>query len=305
MKQIVVDWGSSSFRAYLIDGLGTAVAQRENDRGVLAHSAGEFHRTLVQSCGDWLERWPGIPVLMSGMVGSRNGWLETPYVPCPADARALCTGFSPLTRHPELNIHIAPGVRCVSPGGAADVMRGEETQVFGALRLAARESALLLLPGTHSKWVRAEGGRIETFSTFFTGELFALLCEHSSIGSVLQAGDFDADEFVRGLEYSGQAGGPLHQIFSTRTRSLCEGADSRALHSYLSGILIGGEFSAALAMYRPEGESLLVASGKLQAPYQLAGEFFGCSLQPLDPGLATARGLAAIGEYSDIRSETC
>ncbi|MFC6981313.1 2-dehydro-3-deoxygalactonokinase [Microbulbifer taiwanensis] len=221
MERIVIDWGSSNLRAYLLGASGQLLEQRHSSDGALALGATGFHAAFMRSCGDWLQRRPGIPVLMSGMVGARNGWQETPYIPCPADPCALRAGFTELAQFPELNIRIAPGVRCTNPSGSADVMRGEEVQVFGALQLAERRDALLLLPGTHSKWVSAANGRIENFTTYLTGELFALLCEHSSVGSAGPQADLDVDEFVRGLEISRAGDSLLQQIFSVRARQLC------------------------------------------------------------------------------------
>jgi 2-dehydro-3-deoxygalactonokinase len=296
MRRIVVDWGSSSFRAYLIDDAGRPICARANQSGVLDHNrsdnSGDFKTTLMQHCGDWLQRWPGTPIILCGMIGSRSGWLETPYLDCPLDARTLGENLQPLS---ELNnVCIVPGVQCLAPSGVPDVMRGEETQVFGALRMANRGSALVLLPGTHSKWVQVQNGQIKTFATFFTGELFALLHKHSSIGLVIEDAECDEQSFCEGLTHSDGIGGPLHQIFSIRAKSLCENHRAGSLSSFLSGILIGNEFSEALKLFPQTDSIVLVGDAKLQRLYQLAARHFGCALQSIDPALAVIRGVEAL-----------
>ncbi|WP_346837652.1 2-dehydro-3-deoxygalactonokinase [Microbulbifer sp. SAOS-129_SWC] len=291
MRCIVIDWGSSNFRAHLVDDGGHVVCTRSDDCGVL-NCGKNYQALLLERCGDWLQRWPQVPLYLCGMIGSRNGWREAPYAPCPANAAAIAQQLLPLGELP--NAWVVPGVSCMSPGGAPDVMRGEESQVLGALQLRSRESAVLLLPGTHSKWVRVENGRIIDFATFFTGELFALLHRHSSIGSVLGDADSDPHSFIEGLRHSRRAGGPLHQMFAARALALCEPDSGLAMSAFLSGLLVGNELAEALTMFPAADEILLLGSEKLQNLYRLAADEFGIGLNAVDPSLAVVKGVTAI-----------
>ena len=148
------------------------------------------------SPGDWLSATPGVPLIACGMVGSAQGWREAPYVLCPASADSLVSGLTVFDVGGGARLHIVPGVRNQRP----NVMRGEETQVVGALALAPQLSAwaTLLMPGTHSKWVDLRDGRLDDFRTFMTGELFAVLRDHSTWGE-LRGGPLRHRAFVRCL----------------------------------------------------------------------------------------------------------
>jgi len=301
MRCIVVDWGSSNFRAHLVDNNDRVVCTRSDECGVL--NCGDNYRDLLlERCGDWLQRWQSLPVYLCGMISSRNGWREAPYAPCPADAATIAERLLPVGELP--NVWVVPGVSCRSPGGAPDVMRGEESQVLGALQMRGRESAVLLLPGTHSKWVRVDNGRITDFATFFTGELFALLHRHSSIGSVLGDVDNDPRSFIEGLRHSRRAGGPLHQMFAARAMALCEPDSGLAMSAFLSGLLVGNELAEALRMFPGSGEILLVGSDKLQTLYRLAADEFNIRLNAVDPSMAVVRGVTAICDAQQRQSTT-
>ncbi|HBK46473.1 MAG TPA: MFS transporter [Xanthomonadaceae bacterium] len=236
---IAVDWGTSSLRAYLLDADGTVLEQRRSDQGVLA-SAGRFAETLGELVGEW----PG-HVLLCGMVGSRNGWIELPYLPCPVGADELAAA---MRRHqdprlPGRELWFVPGVATDAERGTPDVMRGEETQVVGLISALGAGGHSVCLPGTHSKWARLEQGRIGGFVTVMTGELYALLRQHSLLGRLMSGDDaeFHPQAFIRGVERSGEAGGLLHHLFGTRTLGLFERLPGESLASYLSGLLIGHE----------------------------------------------------------------
>ncbi|MCW8125882.1 2-dehydro-3-deoxygalactonokinase [Microbulbifer halophilus] len=300
MQRIVVDWGTTNIRAHLIDDDGRALVSRSGECGV-QRCDGDYAAVLGEYCSDWQHRWPGIPTYLCGMIGSRTGWQETPYVPCPVEPPALAAGLKPLAGRD--NIFFVPGVQCRTPAGTPDVMRGEECQVLGALAISGLDDGVLILPGTHSKWVRVRGGRIVDFATFFTGELFALLHRHSSIGSVLDAESMDAHSFDRGLAQSCGKGGLLHQVFSARSRSLCEDTGDQSMSAYLSGILIGSEFAHALSLFPPAGKLLLVGDRKLGNSYRQAAQHFDLPLQPIDPALAVVRGVKIICDAAGDHSQ--
>ncbi|MBL8385485.1 MAG: 2-dehydro-3-deoxygalactonokinase, partial [Burkholderiales bacterium] len=202
---IALDWGTTSLRAYLLDDAGAILDRREGGPGIMKVDGGGFEAALEAFCGDWIAAHPQARLVASGMIGSKQGWREAPYCPCPASAADLAahTIDVPLARGRHLTI--VPGVSCVDPAsGVPDVMRGEETQVFGALPASGRH--LAVLPGTHSKWVWVEDGAIVTFASFMTGEVYAALTGHTILGRLM---DLDAphDEaaFARGVAYGLEA----------------------------------------------------------------------------------------------------
>ncbi len=247
---LAVDWGTSALRGALLAADGTVLAQHAAPRGLLSVPPGGWAAAFDAEFGAWRAAHPGLPGLMAGMVGSRQGWVEAPYCPCPAGlddlAARLC--WLPADAARAGRLAIVPGL-CTQAAGTPDVMRGEETQVFGALRLLGLQDAdhvTLVLPGTHSKWVAAQRGRITGFATHMTGEVYALLRQQSILARGLPADDavWDADAFDAGVAAAAQPGGLLHHLFSVRTLGLFELAGGPALASRLSGLLIGEELRA-------------------------------------------------------------
>ena len=176
---IAVDWGTSGFRAYRLDEAGGIRETRTAPAGILTVAAGGFPAALEARLGDWLD---DTPIVMSGMIGSRQGWREAPYVECPADAAAIARGLLPVEWAAGRRGWIVPGLSCRDAAGIPDVMRGEETQILGALAALPPADAVICLPGTHSKWARVSDGRILSFATAMTGEVFAVLRRHSILG---------------------------------------------------------------------------------------------------------------------------
>lgn len=263
MKNIVaVDWGTSSLRVARLDDRGRAVEQRESARGILTVPPGGFPQAFHEACGDWMHG--GAIALMCGMVGSKQGWQEAPYAPCPAGFHEIA---SKLTWVDPGRVAIVPGLTC-EIDGAPDVMRGEETKALGVLKLLGSGDATIVMPGTHCKWVRARGGRIESFATFMTGEFYAVLRQHSILSRTLPPddGDLDEESFLRGVDHAARAGNLLHAAFSARTLSLFDGIAAEAMPSYLSGLLIGEELRTA-----PIADPVALAGAeKLTRRYALA-----------------------------------
>jgi 2-dehydro-3-deoxygalactonokinase len=236
---IAIDWGTSSLRGARLADDATVLEERSVARGVLSVAPGEFAAVFEQHFGDWMSR-PDSLCLISGMAGSRQGWVEAPYCACPArlkDVAAQLTWIEPG------RIAIVPGLSCET-AGVPDVMRGEETQVFGALRLLGLASCVLVLPGTHSKWVEVEDGAIRQFSTQMTGELYALLRHHSILARSLPArddGELHCDAFDAGVIHALRSPGLLQAAFSVRTLSLFDRLPDAQRPSYLSGVVIGEE----------------------------------------------------------------
>ncbi len=292
MKRLIgLDWGTSTLRAALFDVRGRVIEERTLPRGILTVAPGQFPAVFQDACGDWL-RATGAVALLSGMVGSRQGWLEAPYCPCPA-------GFADIAERLQWvepgRIAIVPGLNC-EIHGIPDVMRGEETQVFGALQLLDIEPARLVLPGTHSKWVRVAGHRIESFSTFMTGEFYALLRRHSILTRTLPEGDgeLDVQAFRRGVQHALRSGNLLHSAFSARTLSLFDRLPAAALPSYLSGLVIGEELRSQ-ELGTPSGPLVVIGSPALTQRYELALQAFDVPVRSVGSD-ATWRGLWAIAQ---------
>ena len=259
---LALDWGTSSLRAFLMHE-GKVIETRHSAHGIqhlpLPGRAG-FEQAFAAIAGDWVRRWPQLPVVASGMVGSAQGWREAPYVRCPATVKALAEQNTTVASGLGQDILIAPGVLYDEPGELPDVMRGEEIQIAGALLQNAQWSqrSCIVLPGTHSKWVQIEDGKIARFATYLTGELFAVLSAHSILGRLLPAAsaakpeakpETDVAAFEMGLACARRsAPGELsHQLFGTRTLGLTGRLAPAALADYLSGLLIGHELVARLA----------------------------------------------------------
>ena len=276
---IAIDWGTSSFRAYRLDAQGGILESRASTQGILNVAPGQFPRILEEQISGWGEA----PIVMSGMVGSRQGWAEAPYVPCPAGFDEIAASLLEV-RWGGRSAWIVPGVSCRDAAGVPDVMRGEEAQILGC-----GVEGTVCLPGTHSKWVEVKNGRIERFCTFMTGEVYAVLKQHSILGRMMQDGPPDAGAFADGVRRSGEAGGLLHHLFGVRTRGLMGELGAAASASYLSGIVIGHELRTF------EGKSFnLLGAPELATLYQQAAAALGIETRTLDANSAV-RSLHRLG----------
>ena len=285
---IGVDWGTSSLRAYRLAAGGAVLERREAARGILHVESGCFPDALRDAVGDWIAAGER-RVLLSGMVGSRQGWREAPYVPCPAGLAELAAGLVQVP-FDGAEVFLTPGVSAIDGSGTPEVMRGEETQVLGA----SASAGLVCLPGSHSKWARVAEGRILGYATYLTGEAFAALRGHTILGRLMRDGDPDPAAFERGVARSGEPDGLLHHLFGVRTLGLFGQLADEDAASYLSGLLIGHEVRAAL----PPGAAVhLIGAAPLCALYARA--IGACGGQSsIDEGEAAVRGLAALGKHA-------
>ncbi|WP_088280344.1 2-dehydro-3-deoxygalactonokinase [Ideonella sp. A 288] len=289
-RWLAVDWGTSSLRGALLDAQGGVLDERAAPRGLLTVPAGGWPAVFDQTFGDWLQRWPDLPGLMAGMVGSRQGWAEAPYVACPA---AL----------PDLAAHLhwlRPGRLAIVPGlsvdrdGRPDVMRGEEVQIFGALHRLQQRDATVLLPGTHSKWVTVRDGHVVDFATHMTGECYALFRQHSILARGLPEADgpLVPEAFDEGVARAQQPGGLLHHLFGVRTLGLFDRRPPEALASLLSGLVIGEELRARAVA--PGLAVVLVGSDALALRYGRALAHRGVQATVVDAQEASWQGLSAL-----------
>ena len=248
---LALDWGSSQVRAFALGARGEVLDQRSSHDGAsrLQGGAPAFEAALHRLAGDWLR--PGLPVLACGMVGSAHGWCEAPYVASPVGLDTLHRCLVKVQASDGLWVHIVPGVTGRSATGLPDVMRGEETQLVGlvSLRPALAERATVVMPGTHSKWAQLQAGQLQSFSTRMTGELFALLREHSVLARLMTPSeDFDGAAFDRGVAVARQSQGQDlgRLLFSVRALGLFGELAAASAADYLSGLLIGNELASAL-----------------------------------------------------------
>ncbi|MBR0680694.1 2-dehydro-3-deoxygalactonokinase [Roseomonas eburnea] len=290
---IGVDWGTSSLRVYRLAPDGTALSHRCTPRGILTVEPGGFPDALREVVGDWITAGER-RVLLSGMVGSRQGWVEAPYLPCPAGVEEIAAATIQVP-FDGAEVRLVPGVSCRDRHGVAEVMRGEETQMIGvAERIGAAESSICL-PGSHSKWARMAGGRVLGFTTHLTGEAFAALAGHTILARMMNPSSaHDARGFGRGVARAKQSGGLLHHLFGLRAASLFAEMPEEEAASFLSGLLIGHEVAAALE----EGVAppvVLIGAEALTSRYAEALDAFGVPHRSAAPD-AAARGLHLIAE---------
>ena len=279
---IAIDWGTTSFRAYRLDKAGRIVDTRLAPAGILAVENGKFADALEQQAGEWITAGE-TQVVMSGMIGSRQGWLEVPYAACPAGLDEIAAGMRKVAWD-RGEVWIAPGVTCRDDAGVPDVIRGEETQILGSLDRLGAGRHTICLPGTHSKWVEVENGRITQFSTHMTGEAFAVFKAHSILGRMMKDGVTDQNAFADGVRRSADAGGLLHHLFGVRSRALFGELPDTASASYLSGLLIGHEIHAARSAARIVH---LLCTPQLAEVYRQALDAVGMQSSTLDANAVT------------------
>jgi len=305
---IALDWGTTHLRAYRIERDGRVVAEVDSEHGILNVPDGDFEGVFQSVVGPWLAAGEPVSILACGMIGSRQGWIEAPYLPCPAGAADLAAGLASLDTRCGHRIWFVPGIRRVDHDGVPDVARGEETQIVGDFGADAARSGLYVLPGTHSKWAFVENGRIVWFATFMTGELFAVLARHSILGRLMQEGRVDEAAFLRGAGYARAEkhgeGGLLKRLFSARTLALFGELQPVGVRSYLSGLLIGTEIEEALeciqALAPPDRREIaIIGAAELTAAYATALRARGIDCAPRSREV-TARGLHRIATVAGL-----
>jgi len=289
---VAVDWGTSSFRLWLVDRAGHVLAERRSDEGMLAAAKSGFagvlqaHLAAVAAPGH-------LPVLVCGMAGAKTGWVEAGYVDTPAPLSAILKQAARVPGEAR-DIRILPGI-AQRDTKAPDVMRGEETQLLGALGLEAAGEALVCMPGTHSKWVRVKDGTVAQFSTFMTGELFSVV-SRETILSLAVAGADEAEDiasFKSAVKAAFEAPAfAANLLFTARSRQLLFGGTPAAARETLSGTLIGAELAAGLSGSVPKAGITLIASGRLAALYRQAFDALSVNVIPIDADEAVRRGLS-------------
>ena len=282
---IAVDWGTTNRRAYRIDSDGRCREEFEDDRGVLSVADGDFGGAVAEIRSRLGDR----PLLLAGMIGSNRGWIEAPYAPCPAGIDEVAGALV----WPDERTAIVPGV---CDPRRADVMRGEEVQLLGAIAEGTVPAdALVCHPGTHNKWVEVAGGQIATFRTIMTGELFNLLREHSVLSDLLAEPAEPGDAFDAGVR-DGLAGDVQAQLFSIRARVLLGKAPREEAPSYTSGLLIGGDVRLGLESAAPARQIVVMGRPELTRLYASAIAIAGREPIELDGERCFLAGIRQIAE---------
>jgi 2-dehydro-3-deoxygalactonokinase len=300
---IAGDWGTSHLRLTLCDERGRALAHRGGP-GVAQRTA-DCPSTLAALIGPWREAHGTLPVILCGMVGSTIGWTPVPYLPCPARAEDLAHGVLGVGDGQGPQVQIVPGLSCRNRCGAPDVMRGEETQVLGALQLderLRRGRHLVCLPGTHTKWVHLDDGVVSEFTTAVTGELFAIVKQHSVLIRATDADPAaDHEAYVRHAIAQTRAHGAaslVHLLFECRSRQLAGEFSPAQAAAYLSGLVVGADVAGALALLAAAEATpvTLIGTPQLTATYAIALAAHGCQPTQVDGEAASLAGLTAIYE---------
>jgi len=291
---IALDWGTTSFRAYLATVDGHVLETLSGPDGILSVAGGDFEAVLENNIGGWDT---SLPVIAAGMIASRQGWIELPHVACPATAGDLARALHHHRTASGRHLAFVTGLSCRSSDGMPDVMRSEEVQVFGSL---GQGISHFVAPGTHSKWITVEDERIVRFATYMTGEVFAALRDHTILGRLIRDSIDDEAAFARGVRAAlADPSGFLHRIFSARSLALFDELPPQSIASYLSGQVIGTEVAHAIRSNPPDAAYLVLASPGIGRSYFNAMAMAGLKVRYGEPN-AIVRGLAAIARAAGL-----
>lgn len=305
IKFIAIDWGSSNFRAYAVDKEGNVRQRTKAHQGVLRIKDGNFAGILKRLLGKWFNKYPGIPLLMLGMIGSEHGWQDVEYTEAPINAEGLARYVEKIYNHRfDRDIYVIPGVKAFRDNHVSfDEVRGEEVQVFGALEqqpTATDEHHYICCPGSHSKWVDTHNDSICNIHTFMTGELFSLLSRNSVLATYMEASFTDPEAFKQGLRLSEKQDALLADLYTVHTEGMAEQIGRTSLSSYLSGILIGHEIKSAKKIFSEMKTLTLVGAPWLMEMYQQACQFYQLDASLMKSDHALVAGLVEIYRHMSL-----
>lgn len=266
---IAIDWGTSAFRAYLLDGRGNIVQKVFSPRGILTVENGTFAQVLDTQLKEFPRLSRNTPIIAAGMITSKNGWCETPYLTCPVDSKDLGENLIPFETEEYGTIWFVPGVNQLVP--EPDIMRGEESQLAG---IRSEEDVVAVMPGTHSKWVKVSDQAIRRFKTYMTGEFYSLVIKHSILKPASEA-LWSEEAFRKGVLYgfsmADKGNGLLSGIFQVRVEVILGRQPEKNTSSYVSGLLVGYEIADAVRSgFHTAEKKLIIGDGYLSTLYQLA-----------------------------------
>jgi len=296
-RLIAIDWGTSSFRAWLLGDDGGVIEEIPSGPGIMAVADGSFEECFSTLLSPWLSRWPDLPAIASGMITSRNGWVETPYLPLPLDANGLAASLLRHVTQDGHEVHFTAGAVKNPDHGVPDVMRGEEVEIFGHLAGQEHADGLFILPGTHNKWVQVANGVLSDFQTCMTGEIFALLYKDSILGRLATDDPADPAAFGRGVAAGLSGGSLMSRLFSARSLALMGRLKGGDVGDYLSGLLIGDELAVRLPL--PDEPVTIIGRGDLAERYAKAMAQVGATAVVAPPGMARA-GLWEIAKLAGL-----
>ena len=298
IRFIAVDWGSKNFRAYAIDEHGEIRQRAKAHQGIQRCKDDSYAQILRRLLGKWFNKYPNVPVLMSGMIGDTDGWQEVDCVEAPASIDDVAETVEKIINHRfERDIYIVPGVRLVDKNGEGEMIRGEEIQAFGMMQqFPGRSRYIICLPGSLTKWIEVVDGRIVDFHTFMTGEIYSFLTRQSALATSVEGVFHSPEATAKGIAVSQNSSRWLHDLY--QVRALCAAHDIAPVEmsSYLSGLLIGSELKAAKELFPGLTEIFLAAAPWLMDVYQQAAEVYGLTVNSTKGEQITASGLFQIYE---------
>ncbi|MEK0162675.1 2-dehydro-3-deoxygalactonokinase [Phaeobacter sp. A36a-5a] len=294
---IAADWGTSQLRLWVMDNSNQVLDRITSDRGMSRLGPQDYEPTLLGLLGDRLA--PGsnsdvraVPVICCGMAGSRQGWAEAPYATAPCPPPGIAEATRPLIQDKRLTVYLLPGIKTTDP---ADVMRGEETQIAGYLAQDSNQTGpqVICLPGTHSKWVKLDRGQVTSFSTFMTGEMFALLQGQSVLRHCVSEDGWDEKAFKQAVAKALSSPAAISaQLFRIRADALLSGQNAETGRARLSGLLIGAELAATRGYWSHQSVTIL-GTDALARCYETALSALGCKPRRVDAESLTLAGLCA------------
>lgn len=288
-KWVIVDWGTTNFRAFLMTKDNECLDRINCNTGLLNIEDDLFEQTLANNLAKWEITNNCLPVFMAGMVGSKQGWKEAPYMETPLTLQNLSDACVSIYTKWGSSVYIIPGVSHKVDTTKLDVMRGEEVQILGLVQLGFESNCMVILPGTHSKHAKLIAGKLMSFSTFMTGEFYALLSEHSILGKNLSTQIQSQEAFIKGVT-EGAQGNLMNTAFMARTHRLFQHLQESEVHDYLSGLVIGKEVNDITST------SYVISNSKLGARYALACDVLGKKNQTIDGDKCFVAGMVAIRE---------
>lgn len=293
IKWVAIDWGTTNLRAFAINADGDVIAERGSDDGMGRLEPHQFEEALIKVVEPWLSNQSVMPIYTCGMVGARQGWKEAVYKNVPAAPASIDGLTIAPTTDPRIDVKILPGLSQDEP---ADVMRGEETQIAGLLKLNPTFEGAVCLPGTHSKWVTIKHGAIMEFHTYMTGELFSLLSSQSVLRHSLSDGGEDYDAFLEAAKMAlDKPENVMANLFSIRASSLLSDADPIKSRARLSGMIVGQELSHAKS-YWSNQKIIVIGSEAVSDLYVKLLKSIGCQVDQISAREASLAGLKLIAE---------
>lgn len=291
---IVADWGSSNIRAFLyLD--NKLVETKKSDQGITKVQGVACAKVFQQLCGPWLEQYGSLPCVLAGMVGSINGWVDAPYLECPVNLSKLSEKLCSIDNDFGSKIKVVPGL-CIRQPDNYNVIRGEETQLVGALKI--KPLSYYLMPGTHCKWVKLEDQVVESFRTVMTGELHNLLLTQSLVGMGAGEQESNNEVFTKALEQSFNDNNLLPRLFEVRGARIVGNLNPAHVKEYLSGLLIGSEVASMIKMFNaPVGATIgLIGNDSLNKRYKQALTLAGLNATEINGDNAFIEGIVPLAQ---------